>query len=147
MSARPDLNDTTVKTTSKVVWFAIQSSAPLFIIAILLFEYIAELQPVLVELRNVFIGLCVVSLPTPFIILNLFKQKQREVSNNIQLGMDNDAKLLQSYMSLLIIGLSLCNLSAVLGLILYITTGEIELSIFFIIVSLLLGFLYKPSLS
>ena len=146
MSTQQQLNDTTVKMTSKVIWFGTQASVPIFIAAIIALEHIVKFQPITPDLKNIFIGLCVVSTPIPFVILNMFKRNQRQINDNIQLGMENASKDLQRYLSLLVIGLSLCNLTAVFGLILYIISGEVELSIFFICISFLLGFLYKPAL-
>ena len=146
MSTHQQLNDTTVKNSSKVIWFGIQASVPMFIAAILILEYMVQFEPIMPEFKNIFIGLTAVTIPTPFFLLNLFKRKQLELRDNIQLGMENTTKELQRYLFLLVIGLSLCNLSAAFGLVLYVITGLVELSIFFICVSLLLGFLYKPSL-
>ena len=146
MITHQSLNNITLKSMSKVIWFGIQASVPVFIVILVLMDQVIKFEPVVPALKPILIGLCIISIPAPFVILNRFKRKQLEISNNIQLGMSSDTKNLQRYLSLLIIGLSLCNLTAAFGLILYIISGEIELSIFFIIVSLLLGFLYKPAL-
>ena len=146
MSTPQQLNDTTIKTTSKLIWLGIQASVPLFVVAILMLDKVMRFDPIMPEFKNIFIGLCVLGIPVPFFVFNLFKRKQLEIRNNIQSGMGNESKDLLRYMSLLIIGMSLCNLTAALGLILYIISGDAELAVFFITLSLLLGFLFKPSL-
>ena len=147
MSTHQPFNDTIVKTTSKVIWFGIQSSVPIFIAAILALKFIANFEPIMPDLKNIFMGICVFTIPLPFFLLNQFRRKQREINGNIQLGMDNAPKDLQRYMSLLIIGLSLCNLSAAFGLVLFVISGAMEPAIFFTCISFLLGFLYKPTLN
>ena len=64
----------------------------------------------------------------------------------MQLGIDNTPSDLQTYITYLVIGMSLCNLPAMLGLVLYILVIDLNTSLFFIAASFLLGFLYKPDL-
>ncbi len=146
MNERNQLNDANVKTNSKVLWFGMQSSVLIFIILVFFMEKVYPLEPILPDLRNIFIGLCVISITTPFLFLGYFKRVQNKIRDNLQLGMGNALSELHRYVTFLLIGMSLCNLSAMFGLLLYIIAGELKYSLFFIGISFLLGFLYKPEL-
>ncbi len=146
MNRPTQLNDTIVKTNSKILWFGLLSSPLIFGVMVYFMDKLAVLEPVLPDLNNIFIGLCIISIASPFILLGYFKRIQNTVRDNIQLGMDNSPEDLQRYLMFLIIGMSLCNLSGVFGLVLYILAGNLKYSLFFIAVSFCLGFLYQPEL-
>ena len=146
MSLHQQLNDTTVKTNSKILWLGMQANAPIIMAIVLFINKLLQLEPISPDLKNILIGLCVISIPMPLFILNYFKRKQREIRDNMQLGMDNSPKDLQRYFSLLVIGMSICSLPAMFGLILFILAKELPVAIFFICVSFFLGFLFKPVL-
>jgi len=140
------LNDTIIKTRSKTLWLRLQFSDPIFFVMVYFMYKFAVLEPALPDLKNIFIGLCIVSITAPFVLLGNFKRIQNTVRNNIQLGMGNSSDELQRYIVFLVIGMSLCNLPGMFGLILYILVGNLNLSLFFIAVSFCLGFLYQPEL-
>lgn len=146
MNERKQLNDTNIKTNSKIVWFGMQSSALMFIVLVFFMDKASLLEPILPDLRNTFIGLCVISITTPFMFLGYFKRVQNKIRDNLQLDMDNMPSELHRYVTFLVLGMSLCSLSAMSGILLYITAGDLKYSLFFIGVSFLLGFLYKPEL-
>jgi hypothetical protein len=147
MNKSKQLNDTNIKTNSKILWFGMQSSTPMLIVLVFFMDKVSPLEPVLPSLRNTFIVLCVISISAPFMFLGYFKRIQNKVINNLQSGMDNAPPELHRYIMFLLLGMSLCNLSALFGLILYIIAGNLKYSLFFISISFLLGFLYKPELS
>ena len=146
MNAPNQINNTTVKTSSKVLWYGMQASIPMLIILIYVMDNFVQLDPIMPHLVNIFIGLCVISIATPFILLGFFKRVQHKVTDNIQLGMDNEPADLHRYITFLVIGMSLCSLPAMFGLILYILADSLNYALFFIGVSFVLGFLYKPDL-
>ncbi len=146
MNQAKQLNDTNIKTNTKVFWIAMQSSVPMLLVLVYFMNKLSLLDPVLPELRNIFIGLCVINIAAPFTFLAYFRRVQNKVRDNLRLGMDNEPAELQRYFSFLLVGMSLCNLSSMFGLILYIISGDYFYSLFFIAVSFLLGFLYKPEL-
>ena len=146
MNKSKQLNNHTVKTSSKILWLGMQANAPVFIAVVFIMNGLLQLEPFGPELKNIMIGLSVFSIATPFFILGHFKRKQREIRDNMKLDMDNSPNDLQRYMTFLVTGMSLCSLPAILGLILFILAKEIPIAIFFICVSFFLGFLFKPVL-
>jgi hypothetical protein len=146
MNTPNQINNTTVKTNSKILWYGMQASIPMLIILIYVMDNFVHLGPILPYLETVFIGLSLVSIATPFILLSYFKRVQHQIADNIQLGMDNESTDLHRYITFLILGMSLCSLPAMFGLILYILADNLNSALFFIGVSFVLGFLYKPDL-
>jgi hypothetical protein len=146
MNQPTQLNDTTVKTNSKILWFGMQSSALMLFGFVYFMNKYSLLEPILPDLKNIFIGLCLFSIATPFILLGHFKRIQNKVSDNMRLGMENSPTDLQRYITFLIIGMAICDSSAMFGFILFIMTGEINYALIFICVSFFLGFLFKPDL-
>jgi hypothetical protein len=147
MNQVKQLNDTTVKTNSKVLWYGIQASPPMMMAFVYFMNKFSQLEPILPDLKNVFISLCLFSIVTPFILLGYFKRLQNTVRDNMRLGMDNSPTELHRYIAFLVIGMALCDMSAVFGFVLYMMTGEMNYALFFISISFLLGFLYKPELN
>ena len=145
MNDRKQLDDTVIKTSSTMLWIGMQASMPMFVVAIFYMGKIL-LEPVLPELKNVIIGICILSIPVPFILLNRFKRSQRKIRDNLRLGIDNLPADLQRYITYLITGMSLCGLPGILGLIYYIFVNDVTLSLVFIGIAFSLGFLFKPDL-
>ncbi len=141
------LNDTTIKANSKVLWFGMQASPPMLMAFIYFINKYSQIEPILPELKNIFIGICLISIASPFILLGYFKRLQHKVSDNMRMGMDNSPTELQRYIAFLVIGMALCNFTAMFGFVLYMMAGEIKYALFFISVSFFLGFLYKPELT
>jgi len=146
MNQANQLNEKNLKTTCKIFWSAMQASSPIFLVLVYFMNKISLLEPIVPEFKNILIGLCIVCVSAPFIFLGHFKRAQNKVMDNIKIGIDNETSDLQRYFSFLVIGMALCNSSAMFGLVLYITTGDYFYSLFFIAVSFLLGFMYKPEL-
>tara|TARA_R110002111_G_scaffold260133_4_gene330938 strand:- start:2512 stop:2955 length:444 start_codon:yes stop_codon:yes gene_type:complete len=146
MNKPQQLNIAHIINTSKILWFGMLASSPMFLIAIFYMDKLQLLEPVLPELKNILTGICILSIPLSLILLGRFKRHQHKVRDNIHLDIDNTPTDLQSYITYIVIGMSLCNLPAMLGLVLYILVTDLYLSLFFIVVSFFLGFLYKPEL-
>lgn len=146
MNQPKQFNDTNIKAQSKIVWMAMQSSVPILLVIVYFMNKLSLLEPVLPDLKNIFIGLCVISIASPFTILGFFKRLQNKIRDNLQLAIDNEPAELQRYFSFLLIGMALCNLSSMLGFVLYVIAGDYFYSLFFITISFFLGFLYKPEL-
>lgn len=146
MNQQKQLNDTNVRKNTKVFWMAMQSSAPMLLVLVYFMNKLSLLDPVLPELRNIFISLCVISIAAPFPFLGYFKRVQNKIRDNLKLSIDNEPVDIQRYFSFLVVGLSLCNASSMLGVVLYIIAGDYFYSLFFITISFFLGFLYKPEL-
>ena len=147
MNQPVQLNDTNIQTNTKMFWSAMQASAPMFLVVVYLMHSQSIMDPILPDLRNIFIGLCIISIVAPFIFLGHFKRLQNKIRDNVKIGIDNEPAELQRYFSFLVIGMALCELPAMFGLVLYITVGDLFYSLFFIGLSFFLGFLYKPELS
>ncbi|MBL1142573.1 MAG: hypothetical protein HND53_11120 [Proteobacteria bacterium] len=146
MNQPKQFNDTNIKRQSKIVWMTMQSSAPILIAIVYFMNKLSLLEAIMPDIRNIFIGLCVISIALPFTLLGFFKRLQNKIHDNLKLGMDNEPAELQRYFTFLLIGMALCELSSMLGLVLYIVAGDYFYSLFFITVSFFLGFLYKPDL-
>ena len=146
MNRQVQLNDENIKKVSKTIWFAIQASPPMLIGFVYLMNMLNVMPPVMPEMKSIFVIICFLSIGAPFILLGHFKKRQNKISDNIQLGIDNEKADLQGYYTFLVIGLSLCNASAMFGFVLFILSGDVAYSYFFIAVSFLLGFLFKPEL-
>lgn len=147
MNEPRQFNDTNIKRQCKIIWSAMQSSAPMFLVTVYILETLSILDPILPDLRNILLGLAALSVAAPFLLLGHFKRQQNTVRDNLKLGIDNEASQLQRYFTFMLIGISLCNLSSMFGIVLYIVAGDYFYSLFFIAVSFFLGFLYKPDLS
>jgi hypothetical protein len=147
MNQPKQFNDTNIKRQCNIIWMAMQSSVPMLLVLVYFMHKQSLLEAILPELRNVFMILCVVSIASPFILIGNFKRLQNKVRDNQKLGIDNDPADLQRYFSFLLIGIALCNLSSMLGLVLYIIAGDYFYSLIFITISFFLGFLYKPELA
>lgn len=140
------LTDESIENISKTIWFAIQAS-PAMLIIFVYFSNMFELMPaVMPEMKSIFIIICFLSIGAPFILLGHFKKLQNKVRDNIQLGTGNEPPELHRYYTFLVIGLALCDASAMFGFVLFILSGDVTYSYFFIAVSFLLGFLFKPEL-
>ncbi len=146
MNQAKQLNDTNIKTNSKIFWSSMQASSPMFLVLVYFMDKQSLLDPIVPDLNNIFIGLCVISVVAPFVFLGHFKRIQNIIQDNLKIGVDNEATELQRYFTFLVIGMALCNLSSMFGLVLYIVAGDYFYSLFFIAISFLLGFMYKPEL-
>ena len=146
MNKPQPLNDKHIRNNSKTLWFGMLASAPMFLITVFYIDKLQLQEPILPDLKNILIGICTLSIPLSLLLLGRFKRHQHKIRDNIQLGIDNTPTDLQTYISHIVIGMSLCNLPAMLGLVLYILVIDLYLSLFFIVVSFFLGFLYKPDL-
>lgn len=146
MNKPQQLNDTHIRNNSKMLWFGLLASSPMFLVAVFYMDKLHLHEPMLPDLKNILIGICVLSIPLSLLLLGRFKRHQHKIRDNMQLGIDNTPTDLQTYITYIVIGMSLCNLPAILGLVLYILVIDLYLSLFFIIVSFFLGFLYKPEL-
>ena len=140
------LNDTHIKNNSKILWFGMLASAPMFIVAVYYMDKLQILEPIMPEIKNILTGICALSIPLSLMLLGRFKRHQLKIRDNLQLGIDNTPTDLQTYITYIVIGMSLCNLPAILGLVLYLMVADLYLSLFFIAVSFSFGFLYKPEL-
>ncbi len=140
------VDDSTIKATSTMIWFAMQSSAPMLAACLYIMENYVKIDPILPELKTIFICISILTIPLVFVLTNRFRQSEREISGNLHAGIENEKKLLQRYITYLVIGLSLCGLPAMFGLVLYIISGEILISVIFIALSFIFGFFYKPAL-
>ena len=141
------IDDSTVKMNSKIIWFGLLANSPIFITVILFMDKMLQQDAIMPESKNIFIGICVLSIPLSLILLNKFKRLQNTIRDNLQLGIENTRVDLQKYMTLMVIGMSLANLPTIMGLVFYIMIGDLYLALFFIALSFPLGFLYKPELS
>ena len=146
MNKPQQLNDTHIRNNSKMLWYGLLASSPMFLVAVFYMDKLQLQEPILPDLKNILIGICILSIPLSLLLLGRFKRHQHKIRDNIQLGIDNTPADLQTYITNMIIGMSLCNLPAMLGLVLYILVVDLYLSLFFIVVSFFLGFLYKPDL-
>jgi hypothetical protein len=146
MNKPQPLNDTHIKSNSKVLWFGMLASAPMFIVAVYYMDKLQLQEPIMPDIKNILTGICALSIPLSLILLGRFKRHQFKIRDNLQLGIDNTPTDLQTYITYMIIGMSLCNLPAILGLVLYLMVSDLYLSLFFIGISFFLGFLYKPEL-
>ncbi len=140
------LTDENIENMSKTIWFAMQASPPMFIVFVYFSKKLNLILAVMPEIKSIFIIICFLSIGAPFILLGYFKKLQNKVRDNIQLGVDNAPSELQHYYTFLVIGLALCDACAIFGFVLFIFSGDITYSYFFIAVSFLLGFLFKPEL-
>lgn len=132
--------------TVKVLWYTMQSGILLFIPLIYILNNYVHIGPIMPNLKNILIGLCLISAAAPFSLLGYFKRTQRKIRDNIKLGMEVAPEELQRYFMFLLIGMSLCHLSGMFGLVLYIVASDLKYALIFIIISFFLGFLYKPEL-
>jgi len=146
MNKPQQLNDTHIRNNGKMLWYGLLASSPMFLVAVFYMDKLQLQEPILPDLKNILIGICILSIPLSLLLLGRFKRHQHKIRDNIQLGIDNTPADLQTYITNMIIGMSLCNLPAMLGLVLYILVVDLYLSLFFIVVSFFLGFLYKPDL-
>lgn len=146
MNKPQPLNDTHIKNNSKILWFGMLASPPMFIVAVYYMDKLQILEPIMPDIKNILTGICALSIPLSLILLGRFKRHQLKIRDNLQLGIDNTPTDLQTYITYMVIGMSLCNLPAILGMVHYMLVGDLYLSLFFIIVSFFLGLLYKPDL-
>ncbi len=146
MNKPQPLNDTHIRNNSKILWFGLLASSPMFLVTVFYMDKLQLQEPILPDLKNILIGICVLSIPLSLILLGKFKRHQLKIRDNMQLGIDNAPSDLQKYITYIVVGMSLCNLPAMLGLVLYILAIDLYLSLFFIVISFFLGFLYKPDL-
>jgi hypothetical protein len=146
MNQVSQLSDENIKKISKTIWFTIQASPPMLIVFVYFSNMLGLIPPVMPEIKSIFVIICFLSIGAPFVLLGHFKKLQNTVRDNIQLGIDNEPSDLQRYYTFLVIGMALCNTSAMFGFVLFVLSGDVIYSYFFIAVSFLLGFLYKPEL-
>jgi len=146
MDQPQQLNDTHIRNNSKVLWIGMLASSLMLLIPVFYMDKLQLQEPILPDLKNILIGVCVLSLPLSLVFLSKFKRLQSKIRDNMELGIDNTPSDLQKYITYIVVGMSLCNLPAMLGLVLYILVIDLYLSLFFIVVSFFLGFLYKPDL-
>ena len=146
MNKPQQLNDTHIRNNSKILWFGMLASSPMFLVAVFYMDKLQLQEPILSDLKNILLGICILSIPLSLLLLGRFKRHQHKIRDNMQLGIDNTPTDLQTYITYIVIGMSLCNLPAILGLVLYILVIDLYLSLFFIVTSFFLGFLYKPDL-
>ncbi|GEM_PF-2031413 len=146
MNKPQQLNDTHIRNNSKILWFGMLASSPMFLIVVFYMDKLQLQEAILPDLKNILIGICILSIPLSLVLLGRFKRHQNKIRDNILLGIDNTAIDLQTYITYIVIGMSLCNLPAILGLVLYILIRDLYISLFFIVISFFLGFLYKPEL-
>ncbi len=140
------LTDENIENISKTIWFVMQASPPMLIVFVYFSNMLDLIPAVMPEIKSIFIIICFLSIGAPFILLGYFKKLQNKVGDNMQLGIDNAPSELQHYYTFLVIGLALCDACAIFGFVLFIFSGDITYSYFFIAVSFLLGFLFKPEL-
>lgn len=146
MNQPAQLTDVNIKKASNTIWFAMQAS-PLMLIVFVYFSNMLNLiPPFMPEMKSIFIIICFLNIGTPFILLGHFKKLQNKIRDNRQLDINNEPSDLQRYYTFLVIGLALCGASAMFGFVLFILSGDVTYSYFFIAVSFLLGFLFKPEL-
>ena len=146
MNQVTQLTDENIKKVSNTIWFAIQASPPMLIVFVYFSNMLDLIPPVMPELKSIFVIVCFLSIGAPFILLGHFKKLQNRIRDNIQLGIDNETSDLQRYYTFLVIGLALCDACAMFGFVLFVLSGDVTYSYFFIAVSFLLGFLFKPEL-
>jgi hypothetical protein len=147
MDNQNQLNDISVKSSSSVLWLGMIASDPMFIVMIYLMNNFVQLEPVLPELKTIFISLGFISIAIPFFFLGNFKRLQNKVRDNIRLGMDNSPTELQRYITFLVIGMALCSMPAMFGFVLYLMAGEIKFALILIGAAFCLGLMYKPELN
>ena len=134
-------------TTIKILWHAMQASTLMLIPIIYVLNHFIQLEPIMPDLKNIFIGICIISAAAPFTIHSFFKREQLIIRENIQTGIENTPEKLKRYFIFLLIGMSLCNLPGMFGFVLYIIAGDLKFALIFIGVSFFLGYLYKPELN
>jgi len=132
--------------TLKVFWYAMQCGILMLIPFIYVLNHFIHLEPIMPDLRNIFVGVCIISIAAPFTLLGYFKRLQLKIRDNIQSGMEITQAELQRYFMILLIGMSLCDIPSMFGLVLYVIAGDLTYSLIFIGVSFFLGLLYKPDL-
>ena len=142
MNEEKSFNDATIM----MFWYTMQGGILMLIPFIYILNHYVHIGPIMPNLNNVFIGICFISIAAPFSLLGYFKRMQLKIRGDIQSGQEPAPEELQRLFIFLLIGMSLCHLSGMLGLVLYIIASNLKYTLFFIGVSFLLGFLYKPSL-
>lgn len=135
MNGAEPFNDTTIK----ILWKAMQVSTLMLIPVIYILNYFVPLEPIMPDLKNVFIGICIISAATPLAIRNFFKREQVKIRENIQSGVENPPEKLRRYFISLLVGMS--------GFILYIIAGDLKFALIFIGISFFPGYLFKPELN
>ena len=146
MHENNQLNDSNIKTNSKLVWFGLQASTPFLAMVIVIMNSVLLMEPIMPDIKHILIGISVLTIPVAFMLTNRFRSSEREIINNKHAGIENTVGVLQTYIQYLVFGMSLAQLPAMLGIVLYLIAGEVPFSMFFIFVSFTIGFFYKPSL-
>lgn len=140
-----NLDNSTIVTSSKVIWSSMQASTLILAPCIYFMDKFLQFDPIAPDLKIVFLLICAASIPLAFTLNSKFRLKEREITANLYSGAESPRPLLQSYIKFLIIGLALCNFPAMFGLVLYLISGDVNLSMSFVAVGFGLGFLYKPA--
>lgn len=141
-----NLDENNIRTSSKMLWFGMQASPLMLAGCILLMENIIKQEAIMPELKTILMSVCILGIPLGFILSSRFRRIEQEIQDNFYATIENPKSLLQRYITFLVFGMMLCEIPAMFGLVLYIMTGEVYLSLFFIVCSFALGFLYKPEL-
>ena len=139
------LDDHTVKNSSKFIWLGLQSSTLFLGGCLFILNNIVKPEPIVPEIKHIMIGLCIISIPAAFFLIGRMRQSEREIRENIHAGIENSHAVLQRYITCLVIGMALAELPAIFALAMYMLSGEMMLSLFFIFVSFSIGFFYKPA--
>ena len=146
MQQAHQLDDNTVKNSSKFLWLGLQGSTLFLAGCLFILNNVVKLEPIVPEFKNIMIGLCLISIPATFFLIGRMRQSERDIRENIHSGIENSHAVLQRYITWLVIGMALAELPAIFALAMYMLTGEMMISLFFIFVSFIIGFFYKPAL-
>jgi hypothetical protein len=146
MNNQIQLDNNSVKSSSKTLWLGMIASDLMFIVFIFLMHKFAQLEPFMPDLKSAFIAIGFVSIAAPFLTLGHFKKLQNKVRDNIRLDIDSEPAELQRYISFLVIGMALCSLPSMFGFLLYLMAGELNYALILICAAFFLGFMYKPEI-
>ena len=91
MNKPQQLNDTHIRNNSKILWFGMLASSPMFLIVVFYMDKLQLQEAILPDLKNILIGICILSIPLSLVLLGRFKRHQNKIRDNIQLGIDNTA--------------------------------------------------------
>lgn len=73
MNKPQQLNDTHIRNNSKILWFGMLASSPMFLIVVFYMDKLQLQEAILPDLKNILIGICILSIPLSLVLLGRFK--------------------------------------------------------------------------
>ena len=135
------------KKIMEILWLAMEVSPVFISITIAALYFLDMNRPINPEITVYLITAGLIAIPATLLFASHFRKTERTIKHDIEFENTDTQQKLQQLTAMLIIGMGIAEFPACMSLAVFMMSGDLSWAGLLIIVSLILGFTFKPDLN